>query len=514
MPLIETEEAARRLARAIASDLSLYNEDKIVSGIKNDNLFESLAEEIEEGRALYKRRVVARALPAELLRPRARRHPDQGQGAHQIEALVSGRRAGRRRAIGARRPARGRRARASIAFRRRVGRVEAVVARRAPALDRARPGDGRRARREGGATSCARASAIVVEPEPPRVDRGRADAACAFDVLHVDDDVVVVNKPAGLVVHPARGHESGTLVNGLLARGLFDARQLGRRTDDGRSRARAAGDRASPRQGDERRHGRRAHARARASAEGAVPGAHDRARVRGDLRRATSTTQTFATLHGRHPTDRLRFTTRVTRGKRAVTHVRVLERLARRARTSRAARDRAHPPDPRPPRRGGHAGPRRPALRQARRSDPVASRRWPRRSGTRRCTRACSASCTREPANELRFEVAAARRLRGGAARSLRAIARAGRSSAPRRVRRGALVREQAGCRRFSARERDEADEHREPERREAHQDHRGGAGARRDVAELHASAPGATLSVTPRPPGTGTSAPASVLVA
>ena len=33
MPLIETEEAARRLARAIASDLSLYNEDKIVGGI-------------------------------------------------------------------------------------------------------------------------------------------------------------------------------------------------------------------------------------------------------------------------------------------------------------------------------------------------------------------------------------------------------------------------------------------------------------------------------------------------
>ena len=49
MPLIETEEAARRLARAIASDLSLYNEDKIVQGITNDNLFESLAEEIEEG---------------------------------------------------------------------------------------------------------------------------------------------------------------------------------------------------------------------------------------------------------------------------------------------------------------------------------------------------------------------------------------------------------------------------------------------------------------------------------
>ena len=57
MALIETEEAARRLARAIASDLSLYNEEKITTGITNDTLFDSLAEEIEEGRALYKRRV-------------------------------------------------------------------------------------------------------------------------------------------------------------------------------------------------------------------------------------------------------------------------------------------------------------------------------------------------------------------------------------------------------------------------------------------------------------------------
>ncbi len=59
MPLIETEEAARRLARAIASDLSLNNEEKIVQGITNDDLFTTLAEEIEEGRALYKSRVSA-----------------------------------------------------------------------------------------------------------------------------------------------------------------------------------------------------------------------------------------------------------------------------------------------------------------------------------------------------------------------------------------------------------------------------------------------------------------------
>jgi 23S rRNA pseudouridine1911/1915/1917 synthase len=36
-------------------------------------------------------------------------------------------------------------------------------------------------------------------------------------VLFEDDDVVVINKPAGLVVHPAAGHASGTLVNALLA---------------------------------------------------------------------------------------------------------------------------------------------------------------------------------------------------------------------------------------------------------------------------------------------------------
>jgi 23S rRNA pseudouridine1911/1915/1917 synthase len=36
-------------------------------------------------------------------------------------------------------------------------------------------------------------------------------------VVYADDDVIVVDKPAGLVVHPGAGHERGTLVNGLLA---------------------------------------------------------------------------------------------------------------------------------------------------------------------------------------------------------------------------------------------------------------------------------------------------------
>ena len=38
-----------------------------------------------------------------------------------------------------------------------------------------------------------------------------------LDIVYEDDDLMVINKPSGLVVHPAAGHFSGTLVNGLLA---------------------------------------------------------------------------------------------------------------------------------------------------------------------------------------------------------------------------------------------------------------------------------------------------------
>jgi len=39
----------------------------------------------------------------------------------------------------------------------------------------------------------------------------------ALDIVHEDDDIIVINKPRGLVVHPANGHETGTLVNALIA---------------------------------------------------------------------------------------------------------------------------------------------------------------------------------------------------------------------------------------------------------------------------------------------------------
>lgn len=51
-------------------------------------------------------------------------------------------------------------------------------------------------------------------PEPEAVDILPQDIP--LDVVFEDDDVIVVNKPVGMVVHPAPGHSDGTLVNALL----------------------------------------------------------------------------------------------------------------------------------------------------------------------------------------------------------------------------------------------------------------------------------------------------------
>ena len=51
-------------------------------------------------------------------------------------------------------------------------------------------------------------------PEPKAVDI--APTEMQLDIAYEDDDVIVINKPKGLVVHPAAGHQDDTLVNGLL----------------------------------------------------------------------------------------------------------------------------------------------------------------------------------------------------------------------------------------------------------------------------------------------------------
>jgi hypothetical protein len=57
MELITDRKKARRWARAIVSDVSLYNQDKIRAGIEQDNLFETMEAELQEGRELYESRV-------------------------------------------------------------------------------------------------------------------------------------------------------------------------------------------------------------------------------------------------------------------------------------------------------------------------------------------------------------------------------------------------------------------------------------------------------------------------
>jgi 23S rRNA pseudouridine1911/1915/1917 synthase len=68
-------------------------------------------------------------------------------------------------------------------------------------------------------SSAARAGArIEISPPPRGSDAAIPTDAPPLDVLFADAEVIVVNKPAGMTVHPAPGHHDGTLVDALLAR--------------------------------------------------------------------------------------------------------------------------------------------------------------------------------------------------------------------------------------------------------------------------------------------------------
>jgi hypothetical protein len=57
MSLIENRDQARRLARAIVSDVAVYNREKVEQGIKEDNIFEVLQYQLTEGREHFQSRV-------------------------------------------------------------------------------------------------------------------------------------------------------------------------------------------------------------------------------------------------------------------------------------------------------------------------------------------------------------------------------------------------------------------------------------------------------------------------
>lgn len=56
---------------------------------------------------------------------------------------------------------------------------------------------------------------LNIPPEEEEVIRGEA---IPLDIVYEDDDLAVIDKPAGMVIHPGTGNESGTLVNAILAR--------------------------------------------------------------------------------------------------------------------------------------------------------------------------------------------------------------------------------------------------------------------------------------------------------
>jgi 23S rRNA pseudouridine1911/1915/1917 synthase len=68
------------------------------------------------------------------------------------------------------------------------------------------------------ANASVRAGDRIALDVPAPVAAGPAPEEIPLDVVYEDPDIIVVNKPAGMVVHPAAGHASGTLVNALLHR--------------------------------------------------------------------------------------------------------------------------------------------------------------------------------------------------------------------------------------------------------------------------------------------------------
>ena len=62
-----------------------------------------------------------------------------------------------------------------------------------------------------------RAGEIITVEVPPAAPAEPEGENIPLDIVYEDDDLIVLNKPRGLVVHPAAGHETGTLVNALIA---------------------------------------------------------------------------------------------------------------------------------------------------------------------------------------------------------------------------------------------------------------------------------------------------------
>lgn len=167
------------------------------------------------------------------------------------------------------------------------------------------------------------AAGDVIELElPPAVEPEIQAEDLPLDILYEDTDVIFINKPKDMVVHPSAGHTTGTLVNGLLYHcqgelsGINGVMRPGivHRIDKDTTGVIIVC------KNDQ------AHNQiARQLKDHSITRRY-RAIVWGDLKGEEGTVDAAI---GRHPTDRKRMAVVSRGGKRAVTHYRVLERLGR-----------------------------------------------------------------------------------------------------------------------------------------------------------------------------------------
>jgi 23S rRNA pseudouridine1911/1915/1917 synthase len=164
---------------------------------------------------------------------------------------------------------------------------------------------------------------VVWTPPPVAVTELRAEDI-PLKVVHEDQWLVVIDKPPGLVVHPAPGHEDGTLVNALLSH-CDDLRGIGGELRPG-----------IVHRIDKDTSGLLVVAKddQTMKALGAAFKAHDIERLYEALVVGNPPAESgrIDTLHGRDPRDRKKFSIRVKEGRRAVTDWRVVERFTGAAR--------------------------------------------------------------------------------------------------------------------------------------------------------------------------------------
>lgn len=164
---------------------------------------------------------------------------------------------------------------------------------------------------------------IEVVPAAPPPTHAVPDGSVGFSVLFEDEHLIVIDKPAGLVVHPAKGHHTGTLVNGLVARYGWDWAES-EPTDPAEAIRPGIVHRI-----DKDTSGILVVARSERARNGLKEqlAAHEMGRCYLAMTVGAPPDTTIRSYYGRHPRSRLKFTSLLGEGKVAITHVQVIERF-------------------------------------------------------------------------------------------------------------------------------------------------------------------------------------------